>query len=286
MIAGRTAHDVLLGDGVKPDFEFSCVQPDAAIEYVHRNADGAEIYFVANRSNRWEDVVCTFRVTGRAPEIWDAVTGEHRFAAAYAEQNGRTAVPLEFSPCGSWFVVFRQPAARHPATAAANTLKLESRLELAGPWTVKFDPRLGGPESAQFEQLTNWTARAEPGIRYYSGTATYVKTFDLPAGSSRSRQRLWLDLGDVRELAEVRLNGKSLGIVWAPPFHVPISEAVKATGNSLEIEVVNFWPNRIIGDQFLPPEMRITKTNIRKLTRDTPLMESGLMGPVRVMEQR
>jgi hypothetical protein len=136
----------------------------------------------------------------------------------------------------------------------------------------------------QFDSLVSWTTRAEPGIKYYSGTATYVKTFDLPPGN-RPRQRLWLDLGNLRELAEVRLNGKNLGILWAPPFRVSITDVVKASGNTLEVEVVNFWPNRIIGDQFRTPEARLTKTNIRKLTRDATLMESGLLGPVRLLEQ-
>jgi hypothetical protein len=131
----------------------------------------------------------------------------------------------------------------------------------------------------------SWSTRPEPGIKYYSGTATYTKTFDLPAALAKLRRRVWLDLGSVRELAEIRLNGKALGIVWAPPFQVDITDTVKPGGNALEVEVVNFWPNRIIGDQLLPPEQRLTRTNIRKLTQDTPLMESGLLGPVRLMEQ-
>jgi hypothetical protein len=285
VIWGKTSRDVLISSGVKPDCEFHSASADTMMDYIHRTADGAEIYFVANRSNRWEDVVCTFRVTGEAPEIWDAVSGEHRFAAAYADQDGRISVPLEFSPCGSCFVVFRESAARHPATASSNSLKLEPRDELSGSWTVRFDPKWGGPESVQFDQLISWTERREPGIRYYSGTATYEKTFNLPQTLARSHQHVWLDLGNVHEVAEVRLNGKSLGILWAPPFRVDLSGALKAADNTLAIEVVNFWPNRIIGDLSQPTPARLTQTNIRKLTRDTALMESGLLGPVRFLEQ-
>jgi (4-O-methyl)-D-glucuronate---lignin esterase len=286
VIWGRNSREVLLADGLRPDFEYRGANSDAMVDYIHRSADDAEIYFVASRSNRWEDVVCTFRVSGKAPEIWDAVTGERRWAAAYAEQqDGRITVPLEFSPCGSFFVVFRERASAHPATASGNTLKLESRHDLTGTWTVKFDPKWGAPETAAFDRLVSWTTRPEPGIRYYSGTATYVKTFDVPSALMRSRQRLWLDLGNLRELAEVRLNGKNLGILWAPPFRVQVGDVIKAGGNVLEVEVVNFWPNRLIGDQFQPADARLTKTNIRKLTRDTPLMESGLLGPVRLLEQ-
>jgi hypothetical protein len=184
------------------------------------------------------------------------------------------------------FVVFRKPVTR-PAVAAVqgNFPNFSSPQEITGSWTVQFDPKWGGPESAVFEQLVSWTQRPEEGIKYFSGTATYRKTFDLPETLRRPGQHLTLDLGDVKNLAEVRLNGKNLGILWAPPFRVDVTDVIKPTGNSLEIEVVNFWPNRIIGDQSLPPEKRLTRTNIRKLTKDTPLMDSGLLGPVRVLAE-
>ena len=285
VITGRTAREVLLEDGVKPDFEFAGGNPGAIIDYLHRTAEGAEIYFVASYSNRWEQVRCTFRVAGKAPEIWDAVTGRHRFATAYEERGGRTTMPLEFSPCGSRVIVFREPSEKHIASATSNSLELKTRAEVTGPWTVRFDPNWGGPESAQFKNLVSWTTRPEPGVKYYSGTAVYVRIFDLPAGLPQPGQKLWLDLGELRDLAEVRLNGKNLGTVWAPPFRVEISEAVKTSGNLLEIEVVNSWPNRIIGDARLPPAQRRTRTNIRRLTADTSLMPSGLFGPVRILAE-
>jgi hypothetical protein len=108
----------------------------------------------------------------------------------------------------------------------------------------------------------------------------------MPASLEQSGGRFWLDLGDVREVARVRLNGTDFGVLWSPPFRVDISDAVDAADNLLEIDVVNFWPNRIIGDQALPPDQRLTRTNIRKLTKDTPLMESGLLGPVSLCEER
>ena len=144
---------------------------------------------------------------------------------------------------------------------------------------MAFDPKWGGPAAATFDRLTGWQTREEPGIKFYSGTATYRQTFDLPPGAD-AKSTLYLDLGKVCELAEVRLNGQPLGVVWTPPFRVDISRAVQPTGNRLEIDVVNFWPNRIIGDAALPPAQRLTKTNIDKLTEKTPLMESGLIGPV------
>ena len=216
-----------------------------------------DIYFVANRTNCWEEADCTFRVIGKAPELWDPISGVMRTAAVYTEAGGRTTLPLRFAPFGSMFVVFRKPVTR-PAVVGVkgNFPNYSSPQELTGPWTVLFDPKWGGPESVIFEQLVNWTHRPEEGIKYFSGTATYRKTFDVPGTLCGQGRRLTLDLGEVKNLAEVRLNGKNLGILWALPFRVDVTDVIKPTNNNLEIEVVNFWPNRIIGDQSLPPEKR------------------------------
>ena len=289
VLSPKSMRQFLGSRGIAPDFEVVPAESGAKpveMDYIHRTAAGEEIYFVANRSPQSAKMVCTFRVAGKAPEIWDAVSGQHRFAAAYREVGGRVELPLDFAPCGSWFVVFREPASSHPSRGRVNQPVFEPQGELSGAWTVKFDPKWGGPATAQFERLSNWAESNVPGIRYYSGTAVYTKTFDLPSLPANSGERTWLDLGDVRELAQVRLNGKDLGVLWAPPFRVDITDAVKPAGNSLEVEVVNFWPNRIIGDQSLPPEQRFTRTNVRKLTKDTALMESGLLGPAKLLRAR
>ena len=285
IIGDQTAREFLSAKGVPPDFESERRSP-AELDYIHRTMDGTEIYFISSRTNQSVSADCIFRVSGKAPELWNAVTGEHKFAAAYTEQDGRTIIPLDFTPCGSWFVIFRAPATAHPATAPRNTPSLTPLIELTGAWTVKFDPKWGGPESATFDQLASWPTRPEPGIKFYSGTAVYEKAFDLPQSAIGNRQSaIFLDLGNVQELAEVKLNGKPCGITWSPPFRVDITDAVKPGANRLQIEVVNFWPNRIIGDAALPPDQRLTRTNIRKLTAKTALTESGLLGPVRVLEQ-
>ncbi len=284
VVADQTARAVLLAQGVKPDCEFSGAKPDANLDYIHRRADGAEIYFVANRLNRAEQVRATFRVGGLVPELWNAVTGERRSVARYEVAAGRTTVPLQFDPCGSWFVIFRAPSQAHVSGDGKDFPTFAPGVELTGPWQVRFDPRWGGPEAVEFPTLVSWPARSEPGIRHYSGTAVYSKHFDLPAAvSSRVPATRWyLDLGNVRELAEVRVNGVSCGIVWTPPFRVDITAVVKPTGNTLEVEVVNFWPNRVIGDAALPVAQRLTRTNVLELKADTPLVESGLLGPVRL----
>jgi hypothetical protein len=281
IVGSRTAREALKSLDVPPDFKSESrddTKPE--INFIHRRDGETEIYFVANRSTNAAKLNCTFRVADKAPELWDAVSGQHRFAAAYKESNGVTELPLALGPCGSQFIVFREPAKMHPARAKQNDFEYATVSELSGPWTVTFDPKWGGPASAQFDSLVSWPERSEPGIKYYSGTAVYRKTFEVPPGGGKSLQ---IDLGNVRELAEVKVNGQSCGVVWAPPFRVDISHALKSGINQLEVEIVNFWPNRIIGDQFLPEPERFTRTNIRKLTRKSPLMPSGLMGPVRLV---
>jgi hypothetical protein len=302
VITGKTAREVLLSDGVPPDFaaerraparldENSSQQrakpvPGAPLnlDYIHRTDGGAEIYFVANRATNFVSANCLFRVSGQAPELWNAVTGERKFAAAYEEKAGRTMVPLDFAPCGSWFVIFREPSLAHPATAKSNSQTFSPLAEISGAWTVHFDPKWGGPETAQFDSLVSWPTRPEPGIKFYSGTATYEKTFEISQSAIGNRQsKIYLDLGGVRELAEVKVNGQSCGIVWCPPWRVDVTQAMKSGENKLQIEVVNFWPNRIIGDASLPEAQRLTRTNIRKLTAKTPLEPAGLFGPVRLL---
>lgn len=212
------------------------------------------------------------------------MSGENRYAAAYYELEDRTTLRLELPPCGSYFVIFREPAAAHPVRSASNEARITPLQELTGGWTVKFDTNWGGPAAAQFDSLVSWTERPEPGIKFYSGTATYSKTFEVKAESAKRKAEILLDLGNVRELAEVRVNGKSCGITWSPPFRVDITAAVQPGTNRLEVDVVNFWPNRIIGDASLPKEERRTQTNIRKLTARTPLMPSGLFGPVSLLQ--
>jgi hypothetical protein len=210
------------------------------------------------------------------------VSGKTKLATTYRQADGRTTVPLAFDPYGSVFVVFREPAASHPATGEPNARTYEARVPIAGPWTVSFDPAWGGPARVEFPELVSWTDRSEDGIRHYSGTATYRTTFRLPDALAPGARAL--DLGEVRELAEIRVNGHDLGIVWSPPFRVDLGDALQPGENTLEVDVVNFWPNRVIGDAGLPESQRRTRTNVRNLKPDSALMRSGLMGPVQLVE--
>jgi len=284
VITGKTAREVLQADGIQPDCEFLNAGT-LPLDYIHRTTEDAEIYFIANRATNATTINCAFRVTGKVPELWNAVTGERQFAPAYEEIRGRVFMPLDFGPCGSWFVLFREPASGHPAVAKSNSPELKPLQEISGTWIVHFDSKWGGPETAQFDSLVSWPLRPEPGIKFYSGTAVYEKTFDLRYTKPNAQSsKLIMDLGSVREIAEVKVNGKSCGTVWCPPWRVDVTDAVKSGANKLQVEVVNFWPNRIIGDAALPLAERFTRTNIRKLTAKTPLEEAGLLGPVQLIE--
>jgi hypothetical protein len=193
-------------------------------------------------------------------------------------------VPLKFEPKQSFFVVFRKGSTR-TAKHAKNFPEPRVVTELSGPWQVSFDPRWGGPEQVTFAKLDDWTKRPEDSIRYYSGTASYRRNFDLPKSEiSNLKSQIHLDLGRVKNLARVRLNGHDLSVLWTAPWRVDITRAVREKNNELEIEVVNLWPNRLIGDASLPKEQRRTVTNVGKFDRPgATLLESGLLGPVRLL---
>jgi hypothetical protein len=261
--------------GVTPDFE-----ADGPVRFIHRSVDGAEFYFVANREARPLETRCVFRVAGKAPELWDPLTGQRRALPEFAERAGRTTVPLRFEPEQSFFVVFRGDAGRASAPRR-NFPALRPLVELTGPWQVAFDPQWGGPAMVTFEALDDWSKRSEPGIKHYSGLSVYRQRFDAPPTASQSA--VHLDLGIVRNLAGVRLNGRDLGVVWCSPWRVDISAALRPAGNELEITVANLWPNRLIGDLALPEAERRTWTTRNPFKADTPLLESGLLGPVRLL---
>jgi len=276
LISGKSLQEALAALGVQADFE----SKGAPLHYIHRRSKGADIYFVSNQQDKSVSAECTFRAAGRQPELWDAVTGECRDAVAFKIAGGRTTVPLELAPRGSLLVVFRKSASSTKGPAASNFPELAQVGKISGPWTVKFDAKWGGPKSVEFKTLEDWTKRPEKGIKYYSGKATYHKTFDLPNTSRGVGERLYIDLKRVRNVARVRLNGKDLGVIWTAPWRVEITGAIKPSANKLEIDVINLWPNRLIGDAAEPKEERLTKTNVTKFKANSPLLPSGLLGPV------
>jgi hypothetical protein len=274
---------VLKGMGLPEDFV-----SDGPLRYGHRRTTDEEIYFIANTTDKSVEASCVFRVTQGAPQLWDPLTAATKALPEFAQQEKTTTIPLRFEPHQSFFVVFK----KGKQDLGLGTRDLgkknfpERKLvqDLAGAWEVQFDPKWGGPEKPViFNTLADWTDQSDPGIKFYSGTATYRKSFDWshPGLSSDLRPPISLSLGVVHNIARVRLNGKDLGVIWCAPWRVDISSALQPGANNLEIEVVNLWPNRLIGDAAKSEAERLTWTVIKTpYTVKSALLPSGLLGPV------
>jgi len=285
LIWGKTARRVLVEDGVCPDCEFEAAT-DSTFDYIHYRIDEMDIYFVCNQTGQTEDVLCRFRVAGKTPELWDAVTGQTRRQVAFTVSNGQTGIPLRFGPYGSLFIVFTNEKPKSSAKNIANYIDFAPVMTIPGPWQVRFDPKWGAPEKVTFDKLTSWTQHSEPGIKFYSGKATYRATFTFEEIIDRRKEYL-LDLGKVEDIgiARVRLNEQDLGILWTMPFRADISDVLKPGRNLLEVNVVNSWRNRLVGDRGQPQSRRYTKTNIT-IRPEWKLLESGLLGPVTIIESQ
>jgi hypothetical protein len=279
IIPGHDVNKAMASLGVERDFD--CGQTaDADVMFVHRHLADGDLYFLSNRKDGPKTVDATFRVAGKRPELWHADTGRIE-PVSYRTQNGRTTVPLALDANESVFVVFRQAAS---APSAAVPPRHETRLATVdGSWDVRFAPNWGAPDRITLDHLTSWSENADPGVKYFSGTATYSKAIQVPSGWIGSGQRLMLELGDVRELAEVIVNGNSAGITWHAPFKVDITSAVKPGANTLEIRVTNLWVNRLIGDK-QPGATKYTFTVMPTYKADAPLRPSGLLGPVSIVQ--
>lgn len=246
------------------------------LSWIHRSAPGIEIYYISNQTDETVEASPSFRVAGLQPELWDPVTTDYRDLPDYKSENGKTIVPLEFAPRQSYFIVFRKKAS-HVSKNSINFVRNKTIGELKGFWTIYFDKKWGAPDSVIFEQLEDWTRRSEAGIKYYSGTARYRKVFDAPEDTKNTA--VFLNLGAFHSLAVVKLNGHSLGLIWAEPHRIDISKYLETKGNVLEIEVTNTWNNRLVGDAALPAKKRLTDATTSP-DANAPLMPSGLIGPV------
>ena len=279
VLQGVDANQALASLHVARDFD-SRGSGAEEIMFVHRRVADGEIYYLDNRTERAQDLNASFRVAGKRSELWHADSGRIE-PVSYRVEDGRTTVPLHLDANESVFVVFRQPASTPAATVPP---RRETPLAtVPGPWKIRFAPNLGAPQEVTLDRLASWTENAEPGVKYFSGAATYTKTIDVPTAWLNGGQHLSLNLGEVRELAEVSINGRSLGIVWHPPYQIDVTDALKAGPNTLEIKVINLWVNRLIGDQ-QPGAKKYTFTVMPTYKADAPLRPSGLLGPVTILQ--
>jgi hypothetical protein len=436
VVWGKSLTDVFASQNLKPDFEFQGASANTRLAYVHRVADGAEIYFVSNQRRQFDSAECAFRVGDKIPELWHPDTGTMESAPVWSAQNGRTTVRLNLEPAGSVFVIFRRAAdgadhliaanstlaaesvsrpkleiqhavyaatdgsgsmdvtaklselardgqlavtvnndvlGRDPAANRPKELRVDYTLdgrpghatvpenetlavpltatpgqppaweagaadqgspivkvwsngqvelrtargtvlraaaanlpdpqEVTGEWNLSFPPNWGAPASVTLDHLISWTDHPNTGVRYFSGTAAYEKEIEIPASRLAASRELWLDLGAVENFAGVSLNGHDFGVLWKPPFRVNVTAAAKPGANKLVVKITNLWPNRLIGDEQLPPDCqwdgqqlrawpqwlrdgqpsptgRLTFTTWHHWTKGAPLLPSGLLGPV------
>jgi len=274
---GYSIQEVFNDMQIEPDFTYLADESIALMKFVHRSLGKQDIYWVKTESKESSVRDVSFRINGMKPEVWDPVSGEIR-PVSYSMENGRTKVVLPMEPEDALFVLFMNKTKTESYTVPE---MVENPVAtLSGPWTLKFQEERGAPDEAVFEDLSPWNTNEDPGIKYFSGTASYSKELEVPADWISAGSELWLDLGEVKNLAEVFVNGESLGIVWKKPFRVKLSGALKAGTNQLTLQVTNLWVNRLIGDQQPDVTNPISYTTQAFYQADSPLLPSGLLGPV------
>jgi hypothetical protein len=280
--AGRVHTELgaaLTSEKVTPDVAFDQDMAAGSLLTLHRRTPAADIYFVSNQSALPQSLKATFRVEGRAPEIWRAESGQTH-PLSYEQTETGVRAPLELDPHEAFFVVFRKTASQASWTAPAS--RRRTLVALEGPWRVAFQPGRGAPATARFDTLMSWPEATDPGIRYFSGVAAYSKDIHIKPAWLKSGDRLELDLGQVKELASVSVNGKTVATAWHAPYRVDVTRALKPGKNAVTVEVVNLWPNRLIGDK-QPGAVPIGFAPTSPYKANSPLLPSGLLGPVRLV---
>jgi hypothetical protein len=273
--------EVLIGQGIGPDFSYTSMGNSADLDYIHRYTLNSDIYFVSNTQMAYADAECTFRVNGRKPQFWHPDTGAITPCTGYTRVAGGMKLRLRLPPAGSVFVVFSGAVSEDLPEPLVKPVKPLLPHEITGPWEVRFPPNRGAPESCTLDKLVSWTEMPDDGIKYFSGTATYLKSFEVSEAWLKGGSRIELSLGEIRNVAEVTVNGKPLGILWKPPYTVDVTGLLKPGKNELKIDITNLWANRIAGDEKLPREKRVTRIT-QKLPVPGP-HPAGLFGPVQLL---
>jgi len=283
IVWGIALNDILRGLGRGPDFQaLGIANADQHIDFIHRATGREDIYFVSNSAKTAEAFDAVFRVgRDRTPEFWYADTGRIVPCRTFVRVEDGCRLALELPAYGSVFVVFRETPTPSAFLSPA-PLKAESQpaVIIAGPWTVRFPAGWGAPASVLWNSLISWTKAEDPGIRFFSGTASYTADFEfdrLPAGEG---QGVLLDLGSLREVAEVALNGRSLGILWKEPYQADVSSFLKPGRNVLEVKVTNLWHNRLMGDLLDSAHKSAARTNM--ILKPQEPIPAGLFGPVTI----
>jgi len=277
---------VINGIGLQEALTMINAQPDCKINgddsvlFIHRKISNDDIYFISNQKSKSINFDGVFKVTGKKPELWDAVTGGNRLLPAYTISTNTTTIPLMLAANGSAFIVFRAKDLGGKKVIAATNFPAQNVIAaVTTPWQVKFDTGRWGPEKpVTFNQLIDWTKSDNDQIKYYSGSAVYHNTFTVD--KVEKKQRVFLDLGKLTAMATITINGAAAGGVWTAPYQLEITDFIKQGINTMDIAVVNTWVNRLIKDATLPEKERKTWVSINPYTVESPLDPAGLLGPV------
>jgi len=293
VIYGLSAKEVLSSDGIEKDFSY---KPYEGLDFIHRQSGETDIYFIRNTSGEFYSGTCSFRVSDKYPELWDPSNGKQVSPEKFTDRDGRISITLDLDPGATLFVIFTENKRSLPVIPKKSPGNIKS-LDIDGPWKVTFPKGWGAPPEASFDKLVSWTESEDEGIKYFSGTASYNKTITLPEEDINNNASIEISLGEVCDVAEVFLNGKSAGILWKEPYRLDITDLVQTGENELKIEIVNQWVNRLAGDMLTDPDDRFCRTNQPYITSDDQgydnwigdsdetfrLKESGLLGPVRLL---
>lgn len=285
---------ILTGKYTLPSFEAIGIEKDffaleengkqaGKLAWTHRAEKGKDLYFVANQEDNARTLELSFRVTGKEPVLFFPVSGETSACKVWRTEKGRTIIPYQFEANESVFVIFENRTMKTASGEGSNNPVFEEMRVLQGSWQLEFDPDFGGPEeTVVMDVLSDWSENSDDRIKYYSGTVVYQKSFSWKGDKSN----VFLDIGKVNNIAEIKVNGTDCGVAWTAPFRVEISKAIRQGDNQLEIAVTNTWANRLMSDHRLPEDEWVTWTTCAYRLEGEPLLTAGLMGPVRILKEK
>jgi hypothetical protein len=260
------------------------------LDFIHRKAGEKDIYFVSNKTNEQISKTCEFRVSTNQVEFWDPVTAKQYNISNNTSTNGITTLNLQLPPFGSCFIVFSEESRELPEYN--ESAKIQST-EIKTPWTLLFPENWGAPASVELDKLISWIDHENKGIKYFSGTANYTNDFNISKEALENDKFIYLNLGEVLDVAEVFVNNKSAGVLWTKPFRLNIKDYVREGENKIEIKITNMWINRLTGDMDLPVEEKFCRTNRPYILEGSEMgdetfrvQDAGLLGPVTIEEIR
>lgn len=259
---------------LRQDVAYTKPNLDTKLTWIHRKTAHADIYFVLNVRNHPDDLLVNFRVDGKKPELWYSDLGISK-PVSYKIHKGFTSVNMHLDAQESVFVIFKDiEEQKEMEISEKNPVEI---LKLNNAWNVSFFDNIKEATSLVLDPLVSWTNRPEEGVKFFSGTATYKNEFELE--QSLIGKNIFLDLGTVKDIATVIVNGQELGTLWKLPYQIDISKAIRAGKNTLELKVTNQWDNRVIGDKTLANDRKV-------LSFSSPfgvaqkLKDSGVLGPI------